>query len=75
VLEILKCLKILKITQNSEQILKIAENSEQILRILKIAEISENYFVTVSSHRSATSYKNVLSSRDRLSLFGRSVNS
>ena len=31
--------------------------------------------VTVSSHRSATSYTNVLSSRDRLSLFRRSLGS
>jgi len=45
---VLEILKILKITQNSEQILKIAENSQQILKItenseqiLNIAENSE----------------------------------
>ena len=40
VLDILKSLKILKITKNSEKILNITENSEQIL---KIAENSEHY--------------------------------
>ena len=40
VIDILKCLKILKITKNSEKILNITENSEQILNI---AENSEHY--------------------------------
>jgi hypothetical protein len=51
-----KCLKILKITQNSEQILNIAENSEQILniaenseQILKILKINENSEQDVAS--------------------------
>ena len=41
VLDILKCLKILKITKNSEKILNITENSEHILKILKSAENCE----------------------------------
>ena len=40
-LDILKCLTILKITKYFEKILNITENSEQILKILKIAENSE----------------------------------
>ena len=78
--------QILKIVEHSEQILnrfwefwkllKILNRFWTLLKILnRFWKNSENYFVTVSSHRSATSYKNVLSSRDRLSLFGRSVNS